>query len=109
MAANPNATIGELAARFLRKNGHQSVMWGDVMLLHEIAAAAGIEPNGSVTERKVLNAIDRSGAMVKLYTKVRIRNRERLVRCFYLPEHVPAEFKDKRATDPMQVSRVNRT
>ena len=90
-----STTIGDVAARFLRDNGHQSVMWGDVMLLHEIAAAAGIESNGSVTERRVLNAIDRSGALVKLYTTVRIRNRERLVRCFYLPEHVPEKCKRK--------------
>lgn len=95
MAVDSKATIGETAARFLRANGHRSVMWGDVMLLHEIAAAAGIEANGSVTERRVLNAIDRSGVFVKLYTVVRIRNQERLVRCFYLPEHVPVEFKDK--------------
>lgn len=95
MCAPSRITIGEIAARFLRDNGHQSVMWGDVMLLHEIAAAAGIESNGSVTERRVLNAIDRSGVLVKVYTIVRIRNRERAVRCFYLPEHVPEKFKDK--------------
>lgn len=52
--------IGETAVEHLAETGNPAVGWGDSVLLHEIAAKAGLKPNGPATERRVLNALGRS-------------------------------------------------
>jgi hypothetical protein len=65
-------TIGQVAAKYLREHGHESVMWGDTIILHDIAEAAGLPQESSKTIRRVMNALDRSPELTKLYVKVRL-------------------------------------
>lgn len=78
----------------MREHGHESVMWGDNTILHDIAEAAGLPHQSAKTMRRVLNALDRSPEFVKLYVNIRMTTAgNRLVRCFYLPEHIPEHLQ----------------
>jgi hypothetical protein len=59
--------VAEITARHLRATKNPAVMWGDVHLLHEVARLAGLKEDGPPTQKRVLDAIDRShrGVLVK--------------------------------------------
>lgn len=58
--------IAEVAAEVLRETGRPSVGWGDTSLLRQIAARAGLRPNGRTTETHVLANLVRSpGVLVR--------------------------------------------
>jgi hypothetical protein len=79
-------TIGQIAIEYMRAKGYKFVMAGDAHLLHEIAEEAGIPHQGPKTEKRVLDALDRSGLFVKQYVRAM-----GLRRILFLPEHVPAD------------------
>lgn len=81
-------TIGAIALAYMRSKGYQFVMCGDAHILHEIADAAGIAHRSWITEKQIINAIDRSGLFVKLFINAAGRRR-----VFYLPEFAPKEPK----------------
>lgn len=60
MPKAPRRTIAEVAAEHLREHDHPAVGYRDSLLLHEIAAAAGMPHNGRRTELNVLAALDRA-------------------------------------------------
>lgn len=76
--------VCDAAVEILRETDNPAVMCGDTVLLHQIAARAGVWPNAWVTERRVLDALSRQpGILVPRYTR---RGDGRLVRIFRLPE-----------------------
>lgn len=75
--------ICDHAVDVLRETDNPAVGFGDSGLLHEIAEAAGWPHEGPDTERRVLNALDKTrGELKKRYFK----HRGRFHRCFWLPE-----------------------
>lgn len=62
----------QIAHEFLSVNGHPSIGWGDTKLLHEIADQFGISHRGPITEKTVLDRIDRThkGLFVKSFTSI---------------------------------------
>ena len=59
----------QAAAELLKELALPSIGWGDSNLLHILAERLGMPHEGSLTERKVLNRIDRSnrGEFYKAY------------------------------------------
>jgi len=82
-------TIAEVAAEHLRAHGHPAVGYGDTLLLHEIAAAAGLAPRSWRTEKSVLAALERRP---DLFEKRYFRSRRGLARVYYLlPERTETQ------------------
>lgn len=78
------ARVCHAAVEVLRETNNPAVMWGDTVLLHQIAERAGIKHNGWVTETRVLNALSaRPGILVPGFTYT---GRGRRVRIFRLLE-----------------------
>lgn len=76
--------ISEAAEAILLETGNDAIMFGDVVLLHQVAHKMGWNSNGSATERRVLDAMTRSpGKFLARYTRI---GNGRLVRIFRLPE-----------------------
>ncbi len=75
-------------ARYLRRHGHISIGCRDTRLLHEVADELGMKHIGGLTEKTVLDYIDRynKGAFVKRYKRYPERGCGKL-RVFFLPEH----------------------
>ena len=77
--------VCDAAMLVLKETNNDAVMWGDSVLLHQIAEKAGMPHDSWKTEEKVLNALSRQpGNLVPGYT--RLVQPERLVRVFRLPE-----------------------
>jgi len=82
-------TIAAAAVEHLRAHGHPAVGYGDSLLLHEIAEAAGIGHEGPRTERNVLAALERAP---HLFEKRYFRSRRGLARVYYLlPERTETQ------------------
>lgn len=79
-------SAAQVAADYLRETGNPSVMMGDSWLLHAIATKLGYKHDGPKTQKKVMDAIDRTnnGELFKFLTSF-----HRLHRVFRLPETVP--------------------
>ena len=81
-------TIAYKASEYLKSINGTGVMWGDGGLLHSIAEYCNIPHEGSKTEDRILNAIDRGheGLFEKRFVRVHLgpHNREVLVRNFNL-------------------------
>ena len=83
----------DAAVLVLRESDNPAVMWGDVGLLHLIAARAGLGAKDRAwkTENAVLRNLSRQpGALVAGYTR---EPHGRRVRCFWLPEHAPEQLR----------------
>lgn len=84
--------IADAAFDVLKETGNKAVMWGDVGLLHKIAARAGIRSQGPKTERHILNSLSKQpGKLIPGYTTVLtacgfIGRAKRIVRTFRMPE-----------------------
>lgn len=74
------------AVRVLLRTENRAVGYGDSGLLHLICEELGWPHEGWLTEKRVLDAIDRhhEGVLVKRYFRCR-----RLARVFYLPGEEP--------------------
>lgn len=79
--ARSRRTIAQVAAQHLRQHGHPAVGYGDTLLLHEIAAAAGLPPKSWRTEKNVLAALERAP---HLFEKRYYRSRRGLARTYHL-------------------------
>ena len=64
-------TIAEIAHQYLVSRGFDRVCYGDAILLHEIAEAAGRPHNSWVTEKNILNALEGSSLFEKRYFRAR--------------------------------------
>ena len=75
-------TVAQVAAEHLRATDNHGVISGDSHLLHEIAEKLGWEHDAWRTEKRVLNAIERTnkGELIKAFTCVHRRRRS-----FWLP------------------------
>lgn len=76
----------DATVKVLRETDNPAVMAGDSFLLHTIATEMGWPHDCWLTEKRVLDAIDRSNAG-QLVKGISRSNRRR--RIFYLPEHAP--------------------
>lgn len=89
--------VCDAAAQVLRELDAPAVMWGDCRLIDDIAERAGMKCKpgqwmGGIPGRhmRVLNALSRQpGELVSGTTTI---GNGRRVRCFWLPEHVPASI-----------------
>jgi hypothetical protein len=81
-------SVAAIAAEYLREKEFPAVMSGDSYLLHEIAERAGMGHDGWRTEKRVLDAIDRTnkGELEKVLLRA-----HRILRSFWLP----GKFKSK--------------
>lgn len=90
----------EAAALVLRETDNPAVMWGDEGLCHLIADRAGIRmrAQGPWTSSAVLKNLAQSpGELVPGLTYSGPSARGRSVRIFWLPEHAPEFWKEKKA------------
>lgn len=71
----------------LRETENQMVMAGDVYLLHMVAERCGIGHHGPETQKRVLDAIDRTNHDHLIRAIVRVGRWHG--RCFWIPEHAP--------------------
>jgi hypothetical protein len=80
----------QFAADILRETDNIGIGWGDATLLHMVCTRLGWPHEAWLTERRVLDAIDRSheGVLVKRFFRER-----GLRRVFYLPERIDENGK----------------
>jgi len=87
--------IEDAAIEVLKKHDTDSVYYGDLNILHEIADLAGMKRNTTGRYppwhicKRVLDALDRSKKFAKWYFKART-----LARAFTMIEHWPAKKKE---------------
>jgi hypothetical protein len=75
----------QVAAKVLTETDNSAIGYGDSGLLHMVAEQLGWPPESWLTEKRVLDAIDRhhEGVLVKRYFQARRGH----ARVFYLPGH----------------------